>query len=214
MRFSKHGAYLVLAASLVSVGGCGDMLQDAVDSVFAPDPIQHRAYGQVFDDTALLMPSRALERGVMGVKVEIASGPVTGRYVITDAYGQYDLGAVTPGTLLRASKDGWSTVVEAMGPTGDTPHFYLGQAPHVLWGMVGTSGPPWAPDGIRAEIIDGPNAGTVAVSSAMGEYSFENLSTQPSFQIEFSKPGYQTARVQAGPLNSNRQLERILLQSQ
>ena len=83
----------------------------------------------------------------------------------------------------------------------------LGQPPHTLWGEValaGTSPSAFVFD-VRVEILDGPNAGKVAISDERGRYWFDDLAASPPFVVRFSKVGYRTRTYGMTELRHNSQ---------
>lgn len=57
--------------------------------------------------------------------------------------------------------------------------------------------------GAWVEVFDGSNGGRVAIAGTDGYFRFDDLKASSAFWIEFSSPGYQTARFQVVELRSN-----------
>lgn len=208
MSFSKHGLCAILATCTVVSTACSDL-----GSVLAPSGTTgdlYQATGEVRDDSCLLPDGLGADAclPIAGARVEVLDGPEKGRVAITGPDGKYDLGSLTQKPLvciltcvrgftsLSVSKNGWATT-SAFTDAQNTWPINLGQAPHVMWGLVevpdGTSGHVPAA-GVRVAITAGPNAGRVVFSNDAGLYRFDNLPTQGAVNLEFSKEGFRTER--------------------
>lgn len=218
MRFSTRGLGAMLATSMVISTACN------VSSLLAPSGVteeSYRATGEVRDDDCLLPDALSAESclPVTGARVEVMDGPEKGRVAITGPDGKYDLGLLTEKPLvcfiincsreptgLSVSKNGWATT-SASTYSSSPQTIHLGQAPHVLWGLVELPGGPSEhvpAAGVRVVIIGGPNAGRVAFSNDAGVCRFDNLPTQGPFSLEFSKEGFRTEQRSQSSLEKNR----------
>lgn len=149
--------------------------------------------GQVISDDLYLPAGEGVSIPVAGVRVEVVDGPEKGRVSITNSDGRYDLGSLTTNARVIATKDGWEP---AHWMWLDSRLWdVLSQEPHVMWGSVRVGNTTTPLDGVRIEILDGPNAGKVTQTNAAGEYRFRDLVTSPRFNVELSKTSYQTRRV-------------------
>jgi hypothetical protein len=95
----------------------------------------------------------------------------------------------------RATKDGFDSDTQAFYPEyPGGAMFMLGQPPHTLWGEVALAGmsPSVFVSDVRVEILDGPNAGKVAISDERGRYRFDDCVASPYFAVSFSKVGHRT----------------------
>jgi hypothetical protein len=166
--------------------------------------------GDVLDDSLYLPPGSSARITVEGVRVEVVEGVEKGRFVISGPLGQFDLGTLTPPARISASKDGWkSGEWTFFNSYTSSPFFSLSHAPHCLWGLVAFPAPvPQQPPaaGVRVEIIEGPDAGKVTFTNDAGLYRFDDLSTQPTFRVSFSKTGYRTDLAAVPALGRNHQL--------
>jgi ribosomal protein S28E/S33 len=203
MRFLKGSMGALIAAVAVLTGACMDTGPSAPTSAF-------HGWGEVHDDGCLLPTPGTTCAPVAGVRLEVMDGKEKGRVAISDSLGRFDLGMLTveptacfitcseDSVEVTATKDGWVSGSGRLGPGRvGVATIRIGQEPHVLWGRVYLPGtvprPPVA--GARVEILDGPNAGRVALTNAEGMYWFSDLVSSPLFHVEFSKDGYQTDRM-------------------
>jgi len=188
MAFSKCCLGAVLASTLVAGAACG--------SPVSPSPSGTRAEGQIFSEDS--WPDYA---GLAGVRIEVMDGPSKGQFTMTGTDGKFSLaysGTDSVRTInppLLATKDGWLPLYFlAWEEDGFLRWHRMSQEPHVLSGRVGETPTAGIP-GVRLEIVDGPNAGRVAVSDQVGAYRFDNLLTSPPCSVLVSKAGYVTRTV-------------------
>jgi hypothetical protein len=174
---------ITLAAPAACVGG---------GSLLGPGgPQETRGYVQ--DDGGLAPGGRS--SGLAGVRVEALDGQKAGTFAMTDRDGNYrmpnlGIGPVTVG----ATKDGFDSDTQAFYPEDPgAVNFMLAQPPRILWGEVALAGTPSVSvSDVRVEILDGPNAGKVAMSDARGRYRFDDLVASPSFGVRLSRVGHRT----------------------
>jgi len=186
---NRHIQLFALAVTLAVSEGCVN-----ASSILGPTG-PHEIEGPVLDDSGLLPGGR--RAGLAGARIEVLDGPKAGSVVLTDSAGTYRLpkdigeGPIT----LRATKDGFDPHTEQFFPEYLAgPLFILGQAPHTLWGdvvLAGSAPSVLVPD-IRLEILDGPNAGKVALGDHTGRYRFDDLNASPSYALRLSRTGHRT----------------------
>jgi hypothetical protein len=176
-----------------------------VGSLLGPGRGPGETQGYVTDDGGLVAGGRT--SGLAGVRVEALDGQKAGAFAMTDRDGNYRMPNLGAGPVTaRATKDGFDSDTQAFYPEyPGGPIFMLGQPPHTMWGAValaGTSPLVFVFD-VRVEIIDGPNAGKVAISDERGRYRFDDLVASPYFAVRFSKVGYRTRTYGMAELRHN-----------
>ncbi len=209
MNFTR--AILVVLVGLVGTG-CGPA---------APSGLPCETFdvsGRVTDDTWLL-PGQPSSSPIEGARVTIVSGAGQGATFITSVGGYFVFaGLAGVGTrVFEAVADGFesnSRSFDFLGTAfGGSTHcvratsIELGQEPHTIWGDVLQGGEVRPIVGARVEIIDGPNAGVVALTDESSQFRIDGLLTSASFRFSVSAEGYQTRIVQAQPLRLNSQYQ-------
>jgi hypothetical protein len=187
---------ITLAAPTACVGG----------SLLGPrGPVDTQ--GHVTDDGGLVPGGRTI--GLAGVRVEALDGQKAGTFALTDREGTYRMPNLGIGPVtVRATKDGFQSETEAFYPEyPGGPIIMLGQPPHTLWGDVALARttPSVFVSDVRVEILDGPNAGKVAISDERGRYRFDDLVTSPPFLARLSRVGHQTRTYSMTELRHNDQ---------
>jgi hypothetical protein len=142
----------------------------------------------------------ALPGRLAGATVRILAGPNAGTSATTDARGEFRFTEAFPANssimLEAVFRDYERDVIRGLNLINSTAPgghctstsitFFLGQAPHRVYGVVSEAGSNGArPIGnARVGILDGPNAGASVVTNSAGEYRMEGLATSEDFTMQ------------------------------
>jgi ribosomal protein S28E/S33 len=143
------------------------------------------------------------------VRVEVIDGPKAGTFAMSDGNGRFELPPLNEGPVtVLATKEGYDSKTEIFYPEyGSAPMLRLGVPPHTMWGevrLVSSTAPAGPVAQVQVEILDGPNAGKVAMSADNGLYRFDDLVASPPFTIRVTKPGFTTRTYSKPELRHNR----------
>lgn len=154
----------------------------------APTPIgPHSLSGEIRE--------RRTEHGarIPGARVEIASGPDTGRFATSDSLGQFLIDSLAAGDVtVRVTKQDYVDEVATAAVSGNrqieirlTPADarFEGQVFDATSGLI-------ALNGATVEMVSGPVTGQTVVTNAAGQYAFTGV--HGTFTVRASKPGYTT----------------------
>jgi hypothetical protein len=136
---------------------------------------------------------RRTENGarIAGVRVEIATGPDTGRATISDSLGRYRLEQLAVANItVRATLPGFFDEVATTSLCGDRQlEIRLTPVDARLEGTVYDTTSGFAPlEGATVQILSGTGAGRTAVTDAAGHYSFTGL--YGTLTVRASKAGF------------------------
>jgi len=213
MRRNRLTGMVLLGMLAILSTACDTNLQIDLDKLFGPSDYTPQASATVYDDSEFLPPGGPGRLPLARVRVDVTAGPQSGFYAFTDEAGRADLGRLSIGSYIRASKDGWTSDVAQMVTTNFSPVLALGQAPHTLWGVVVGLNNTGRVPGVLVRITSGPHIGAAALSDAAGMFRFDNLSTQTAtFTLELSKAGLRTTSFTVTGLQRNTKLSDLVIQ--
>jgi hypothetical protein len=199
--FTGRSGFSVGVIALAAATACGPA------GAFLRPSGPRETQGTVIDDGGDLPSGR--NAPLAGVRVEALDGPKAGTFVVTDGTGTYrlpPLGA-SPVTL-KATKDGYDPETQLFYSEYSVgPYFRLGAPPHTLWGdvVLARTTPSELVPHVQLEILDGPNAGKVAIGDESARYRFDDLVASPRYSLRLSKAGYQTRTYSMIELRHNQQ---------
>ena len=156
-------------------------------------PPSYRLTGTVEDDNRWLHdPTNLHSRPVSGAIVEVLDGSTVVNTATTSTAGAFSVTTSAAAVTLRVRSVGFETrTVAVTPPTTSLVTITLGRPLHTLLGEVrDTLTLSRLVAGARAEVIDGPNSGKVAIANAAGTYRFDDLVTSSPFHLRISAPGY------------------------
>lgn len=206
---------LGVSASLAAAVGCSPVRPSI--------PCVTYDYGGYVQTDAQLAGTGEPSVRLPGVVVTILEGPGQGTSVVTNERGEFVFTNLPANSTIRleARLAGYETDVTGLenlvhgsapdgrctGASSAVGIFFLGQAPHVLWGYIeesGSNGQRRIP-AARVEILDGTNAGISTLTDSGGWYRIENLRTSDAFTVECSAAGYTSQRFSILALTKNTQ---------
>lgn len=198
---TRRAGPLAVAIALATLPAC--VAPDSISPGGGPVALQ----GHVYDDGEMAPGGHSVP--LSRVRVEVIDGPQAGAFAMSDGNGRFQLPPLNEGPVtVRATKDGYDSKTEIFHPEYyQAPLLRLGVPPHTMWGevrLVSSTAPAELVTQVQVEILDGPNAGKVAMSANNGLYRFDDLVASPLFTIRVTKPGF-TTRIYSKPeLRHNR----------